>query len=285
MKILVTGSNGFIGKAFCEYSLSKGVDNNIIYYDLPDDILDLDNLHKKINLCDYVVHFAAVSDLNESLAAQDKNFEVNIKGTYNIAKVCNKYNKKLVFISTCCVYGNSGDDEETENGTIPRTKEPYACSKVAGEYILRGIPGLQYTILRIGTTYGPGMRKELFCYIVLDSIKNDKTIKVHGTGLQTRNYIYIDDLVKGIYLAVEKFDDCKNETINLCNSFEDISVLRCIEIAEKIIDKKAQIVYVADRYAQIMKEDILIYKAFKFLRWQPEVNFVEGMRRTWRKTF
>jgi UDP-glucuronate 4-epimerase len=277
---LITGSSGFIGKAFCKKLQSN---NYFIYeYDLPrNDILNITG-QPYINDAEAVVHFAAIADLNESIANQDKNFDVNIRGTYEVAKFCVKNNIPLIFISTCCVYGNTNHEGvETEDKTIPSTIEPYACSKMAGEYILRGMPGLNYCILRIGTVYGPGMRKELFNYIAFDKNINNDAIKVNGDGRQTRNYIYIDDLIDGIYRATVNFKNVIGETINLCGN-EQISVLDTLQTVQDIIGKPfAHIEIFGERYGEIQDENISIEKADKLLAWQPKVKFTEGMRRTY----
>ena len=275
MKILVTGSSGFIGKAFCDYASRFG--NEIIYYDLPkQNILNHKMLRKIIYDCDLVYHFAAMADLNESLKNQNRNFEVNIRGTYNIARSCYKARKKLIFISTCCVYGNrEGIEEET---VLPLTIEPYACSKVAGEYIIRGIAELNYIVARIGTVYGIGMRKELFNYIVLDSIINEKLLKINGNGKQTRQYIYIDDLIKGLYLLKDLKQN--REIINLCG-IEKISVLDTIQIAQDITGKKAKKILGDERYGEIEKENISIEKAEKLLNWKPEITYEIGMKKSY----
>lgn len=281
--ILVTGSNGFIGKAFCNYCVNNSTQTT--QFDLPfDNILNINKLAEYRDGANYIkmiVHFAAIANLNESLQDQDKNFEVNIRGTYEVAKFCQKNDIPLIFISTCCVYGD-GHEVDFED-SLPLTKEPYACSKMAGEYILRGIPDLKYCILRIGTVYGPGMRKELFNYIVFDKIMNDEIIRVNGNGNQTRTYIYIDDLVNGIYKACDKFHN--GETINLCGN-EQISVNHTMKIASELVGKSYMAEYGFMRYGDFQKENVSIEKAERLLGWQPKISYKEGMRRTyeWLKT-
>lgn len=281
--ILVTGSNGFIGKAFCEKIKGKF---DYVKFDLPQaDILKI-NDWKTLQDVKMVVHFAAIADLNDSIADQDKNFEVNIRGTYEVAKFCVKRHIPLIFISTCCAYGNSGDEVEFEDSTIPSTIEPYACSKMAGEYILRGMPYLNYVILRIGTVYGPGMRKELFNYIAFNKNINDEPIFVNGDGRQTRNYIYIDDLVEGIYSTVKNFDKVRRQTINVCGN-ESISILDTLRVVQEITGKPYKEINILceNRYGEIQDEHISIEKAEKLLSWKPVVNYDMGMRLTYEAMF
>lgn len=279
MQLLVTGSNGFIGKAYCKEARQRG--HEVIPYDLPDcNILDMFTLEKKIRESDMVVHFAAVADLYKSFDNLDVNFEVNIRGTYNIAKLCAEHNKFLIFISTCCVYGNSLDDFETENHAVPRCAEPYATSKVAGEYILHGMPYLKYCILRIGTVYGPGMREALFNYIAIDGISRGEVININGDGTQSRQYIYIDDLVDGMIRATENTAKLNRETVNLCGQ-EKISVLDTIRIASGILIKEARVNYDPPRYGETQEENISIAKAERLLDWYPRTTYTQGMSQTY----
>lgn len=280
--ILVTGSRGFVGTAFCNRAKEKWHDY-IFEYDLPDyDILKINNL-TNVQDIKLVVHFAAIADLNDSIKDQDKNFEVNILGTYEVAKFCYKHNIPLIFISTCCVY-HSNDDIVDET-TFPLTNEPYACSKMAGEYILRGMPDLQYCILRIGTVYGEGMRKELFNYIVFDKIINNEIIKVNGDGTQERTYIYIDDLIDGIYKVCTNFNKVKGEIINLCGN-ENISVNLTMTLAAHIVGKPFMAEYGHKRYGDFLSENVSIEKAEKLLDWKPKIEYEDGMKRIyeWLKT-
>jgi len=275
MKILVTGGNGFIGSRICKDLKEKGHDVKI--YDLPDDILDEFPLGHEISQADMVLHVAAMADINVCQEKQFYNFQVNVKGTYNVAMICADMKKKLIFISTSCIYGNSLDDEEIEFKTASMASEPYAASKIAGEYIVRGTINLDWVILRIGTVYGKGMREALFTYIALNNILKDQTIWINGSGMQNRQFIYIDDLIEGISLAVEKFDRNKGDIFNLAGK-DQISVLDVIDVAEKVVGKKAKRKHREERYGEIYKENISIERSEKKLGWAPKTEFKDGMR-------
>ena len=278
MKILVTGGNGFIGKALCK-KLKEA--HKVASYDLPDcNILDHQFLELCISEVDLVVHCAAVADLNISLINQDMNFDVNIRATFDIARLCAEHKKKLVFISTCCVYGDSVSTcSDTPLHSVPMCREPYACSKVAGEYILRGTPGLDYVILRIGTVYGPGMREALFNYIALKKVLSGETIDIFGSGEQSRQYIYIDDLVDGISLAVDKFTEASMKTLNVCG-LEKVSVLWTIQTAELLTGRTAIMRKAPARFGDTLEEDISCAETHLVLGWWAKVKYFEGMKRT-----
>ena len=283
MRILLTGSEGFVGHALKKHL--ESLDHVVIDYDLPDDITDAVNFRLKIkqNSVDMVIHAAAIADLYETAKDLDKNFHVNVYGTHIVGRICAEERIPLIFISTCCVYGNAreheGEDFETENHTIPATIEPYACSKMAGEYILRGMQHLDYVILRIGTVFGENMREALFNYIALDKVLNGETITVYGDGTQTRNYIYIDDLVCGISASVKYFTMVTGKTINLCGN-EETSVNETIKTAELLTGKPATVIYSDKRYGEIYRERISNRKALIILDWKPEYNYFDAMKKT-----
>ena len=278
MKILITGSGGFIGHATS--SMLKNDGHVVTGYDLPShNILDEAILSEAIKDNDVVLHFAAMANLNECFSDLDKMFTINIKGTYNVAKFCSLYKKRLIFISTCCVYGNIHSPMPIKENEEIRTcsDEPYACSKMAGEYILQGMPDLNYTTLRVGTTYGVGMRKELFIFIALESVLKKDTIYVDGTGEQTRQYVNIEDLRIGILAAVNEGGAKTNrQIINLCLDGK-YSVLDVIKMAEIITERYSIVEYREDRYGQIMHEDLSIEKAKALLGWVPTISLAGGM--------
>jgi len=276
MKILLTGSKGFIGTALKAELIKNGYE--VKDYDLPNgDILDELTLEIAIQYCDLIIHSAAMADITICHKKQDDTFCVNIRGTYNVAKLCAKHKKKMVFISTCCVYGNSFDDIEREYVTALNAREPYAVSKVAGEFIIRGMPNLEFEILRIGTVYGVGMREALFTYICLDYILRDITILIDGDGKQVRQLIYIEDLIHGIVAAVDRFK--AGSIYNLCGT-QKVSAIQTMETAEDIIGKRAKYEYREQRYGQTFNENISIEKARAELCWIPGTNFYDGMKYT-----
>lgn len=280
-KVLCIGSAGFIGSAYAKEIQKRGY--QVINYDLPEcNILDEKTLLRKVQQSDIVIHFAAMADVTVCIKEQDATFETNVRGTYNVAKICAQEYKPLIFISTCCVYGNSLDTVEVEDTTTPQAAEPYAVSKVAGEYILRGMPHLRYCTLRIGTVYGVGMREALFTYITLDRVRREEKIYIDGDGTQSRQLIYIDDLVDGIVRATKKIEEMPNGSIiNLCG-VESTSALDTMFVSQDVVGKKAIFEHREQRYGQTFHENISTEKAYKLLGWMPKTKFKDGMEYTFR---
>jgi len=281
MRVLVTGGGGFVGKYIVDILQEK--DHYVFNYDLPKyDILDEIMLSKVIieKKIDCVIHNAAVADLYETEKDIDRNFEVNVEGTYIIGKVCKQYDIKLVFISTCCVYGNAHTSIEKEDHTIPATTEPYACSKMAGEYMLRGFDELKYKVLRIGTVYGPNMRESLFNYIALWKTHKGEPITVYGSGVQSRNYIYITDLINLIYKATIDMKYWNKQVFNVCSD-ESTSVLETIRIAHKVVGNAVDCNFAPARKNDIKKECISNFKTKQAFKWEPVVSYYDGMKGTY----
>lgn len=281
MKIMVTGGSGFIAQHYIKAIEQKG--HECIIYDLPkNDILDMVALRLAAKDVNMIIHFAAMADVTVCINKQRQTLETNVTGTFNVGTVCADYKIPMINISTCCVYGNSLDYDETEDYTKPQAKEPYAVSKVAAEAIVEGIPNLDYAHIRVGTVYGVGMREALFTYIALDRVRNEEKIYVDGDGEQTRQLIYIDDLVDGMVRITERFKDVKGNAFNLCG-YEKISAMDTVRAAEQIVGKKAIIEHRDQRYGQTFKENISVEKAKDYLGWEPKVNFIDGMTLTYKE--
>ena len=281
MKILVTGGLGFIGSRYIQEMEAQG--HECLAFDRPQhDILDNVDFRIALDGCDMCVHFAAMADVTVCIRELFNTFNVNIRGTFEVARICAEEKKPLIFISTCCVYGNSKDEICYEDTTQPQAAEPYATSKVAGEAIIKGTPHLDYSILRIGTVYGPGQRDALFTGICFNHVRDGKKVYIDGDGLQTRQLVYIDDLVEGIVRATVKFEKIKGETINLCG-VEHTSAINTLDTVELITGKKVEREHREQRYGQTFKEDISIEKARDLLGWWPTRTFLVGMKETYEK--
>jgi len=293
MKILVTGAIGFLGiNLLLE---ARAVGHEIFSYDLRDgrDILSQDAF---ILFCmqqkpDVVVHAAAVADLYESDNDLEKNFKVNVLGTFFIARICSILKIPLVYISTCCLYGNQSLRKLTDEDSMPRPTETYAWSKLAGENALNCAGFLKAIILRLGTFYGPKMRDTLFTDIVIRKILNNEEILIHGDGEQTRRFIYVTDVAAAIIKACDFILENKDSVTNNIQVFnvlgdEEISMNDVVRTVRNITGKKANVKHVEQRPGQIYRQLISGEKAKLYFKWQPKISFSHGMEQCveWHKT-
>lgn len=285
MKVLITGDAGFIASRVKQTLLNEG--HEIVGFDLArgEDLLDLEVVEQKISDVDIVYHIAAQADLT----IMSKNIEAcrtgvlnNIDATHNVAYACAKYGKWLIYASTLCVYGNVSDHPSKEDQTLPSPSEIYACSKYAGEWIVRGY-GLSYhmpwTILRFATIYGPGMRSALGLHVFFRQALNNDPVTLHGDGEQNRTLTYIDDLVEGIVAPLKYPHESRSNIINLSSPIS-ISARKMAEDVIAVVNSKSEIVSIPQRKNQTIHEDIDTSKAKKILRWEAKTGWEDGLRLT-----
>jgi nucleoside-diphosphate-sugar epimerase len=283
--ILITGGRGFLGQHLTKALEERG--HRVASFDIVDgqDLLDYNAVEKAVAGKDAVYHLAAVADLNYAREHPRETMDINIVGTINVADVCARRGATLHYASTCCAYGNP-DTHPVDETTHPKPTEIYAHSKLAGEHIILGYASqfnLPYTLLRLATFYGEGMRAALAPFVFLKQAIAGEPITIHGTGEQTRTFTHVSDIVEGIARVVDS--GVKNEIINITTE-EEVSVNEMAQLAKSLAGGNSEIVRVADRPGQIHKEEILAAKAEKLLNWKARVSFQEGMRRSyeWMKT-
>lgn len=283
MKILVTGGSGFIGNALMMELDKRG--HSPISFDLkpsktfPTTIGNITNrseVFDAVNGIDYVYHLAAIADLNYARENIDETIRVNVGGTYNVALTCRRFNVPLLFASTLCVYGETPEHPSWEDSLLIPT-EIYALTKIVGEYIVQRVAP-HFLIMRFGTTYGPGMRDALAINIFIRQALANQRLTIDGTGEQTRQFIYIDDLTDALVRALDR--DFYRGILAVAGD-EELSVNQIADqILESLGKPRSMKVYRPDRPGQIMREDISIEKARKTLGWTPKTSFGEGLRKT-----
>lgn len=224
MKILITGGCGFIGSNLAEElskkhdvvildNLSTGRIENIEDIDvelIDGSVTDLKMLKDICRDVDFIFHQAAISSVQQSIEDPLSTNEVNIKGTLNVliaAKDCNV--KKVICASSSSIYGNTphfplGEDMK------PDPRSPYAVTKLTGEYyckIFNEIYGLETVSLRYFNVYGPRQDPSSDYAAVIpkfiNRLLNNKPPIIYGDGKQTRDFVYVYDVVQANILAME----------------------------------------------------------------------------------
>jgi len=273
---------GFVGDRLMTLLIKKGYPVTIADLKFGDDIRNREKTRKMIHDFpgDKVILVSAIANLNFFEADPWNSLDVNMGGLINVAMACVENKKKLYYISTCCVYGNTKDLPSSEEAR-PEPSEIYAACKLAGEWIIKGLHrsfDLEYVILRIATTYGIGMRKELAPAVFINQVLKGEPITIHGDGKQTRTLTYIDDEVEGIGAVV--MSDATNDTFNISTEEErDVNYLAEV-ICDEMDEPNYKIIHITNRKGQTYKEKIDAAKMTKLRVWEgryaPDPSKVNG---------
>jgi len=232
MKVLVTGSAGFIGFYISKLLLEKsyqviGIDNLNQYYDVNFkkhrlDILKkkpnftffqvdlkeksfIDNLFREYNF-DYVIHLAAQAGVRYSISNPYAYIDSNIIGFMHILEACRNHPvKHLIYVSSSSVYGGNKATPFSTDHNVDHPVSLYAATKKSNELMAHTYShlfGIPTTGLRFFTVYGPWGRPDMAYFTFTESIINGKPIKVFNHGNMERDFTYIDDIVEGIYKLI-----------------------------------------------------------------------------------
>jgi nucleoside-diphosphate-sugar epimerase len=303
--VLVTGAAGFIGAQVCEQLLSNhvqvvGVDNLNDYYDvtlkeyrlsrlnmLPGfefrklDIEDrqaLSQLFKSFQF-DTVFNLAARAGVRYSMENPHVYMATNAVGNLNLLDEMLKNGvKKFVLASTSSLYAGQ-KMPFTEDLPVNTPISPYAASKKAAEvmaYTYHYLYGMDVTVLRYFTVYGPAGRPDMSIFRFIKWIDTGEPIELFGDGLQSRDFTYVDDIAQGTLLAAKSLGF---EIINLGGGKNPISINYVIEYIEKSLGKKA-VIRNRDFHKADLKETWAdISKAERLLGWKPKISIEEGLDR------
>jgi nucleoside-diphosphate-sugar epimerase len=281
MRILVTGSNGYIGRhlkrRFSTFS-------EVVEFDLAlgNDIFSLEQLTAAMKDCDLVINLAAIGDIYEVVKNPSESYRVNVEGAVLVGECCLGNKIPLVHISTCCVYGNQSVDTIDEN-TKPEPTEPYARMKFESEKILLEMrtQGLRVIIVRLATCYGGEMRPTQVVRRFLDQCLNNQPITIHGTGKQARTFTHIDDIITGLG-AIAKNPIWNVPVLNLSTETQiDITTLALT--ISKLCGKKVDIKHIGQRSGQIYNQQISSKLIAETYGWQPRIGLEAGLRDTIKK--
>ena len=289
MKILVTGGAGFIGSHITEYLVQRGDDvtvldnlntgrkenlakiNDKINF-VNGDIRDYKLLEKLVSDTAGVFHEAALASVQDSFNMKDEYFDVNVNGTENIFKLAKEYGFKVVYASSSSVYGNPKKIPITENDDR-KPINPYAQTKLDGEVLAKKYSeiGVRIIGLRYFNVFGPRQSKEYAGVIklFLEKIKQKIPPKINGDGLQTRDFVHIDDVVMANILAMDS--NIKHEFFNV-GTGNSISIL---ELANAII--RASSLSLEPIHGPELSGDVRATQADttlirKLLNWEPTIR-------------
>ena len=304
MKILVTGAAGFIGFHFIKSLLDDGyevlgIDNINNYYDSKLKNSRLDQLKpyknftfQKIDIADResltktfidfrpqkVVNLAAQAGVRYSIDNPYAYMNSNLVGFLNIIELCRHNDVKgLIYASSSSVYGGNTKIPFSVKDRVDNPISLYAATKKANELIANTyshLYGLHTTGVRFFTVYGPWGRPDMAYYLFTDKIENGISIPVFNNGNMKRDFTYIDDIVAGTRLAVDKNYKC--EVFNLGNHNSE-ELMDVIHIIEENLGKKAKIDFQPMQPGDVKESFADIDKSIKMLGYNPKTNIEKGL--------
>jgi dTDP-glucose 4,6-dehydratase len=305
-RYFVTGGAGFIGSAFVRIVLEQEPDAEIINFDALTYAGNLENLsdivsdgHRFVRgnicspndvlaalpeSCDAIFNFAAESHVDRSIGSAEEFLQTNIVGTQVLLDAARATNvKRFVQISTDEVMGSLADDTDdffTEDSPL-QPNSPYAASKAAAEFMVRAARetfGLDTVITRCGNNYGPRQFPEKLIPLMIANAMNDEPLPVYGDGKNVRDWIYVDDHCRAIWLAYKRGKSGETYNIGARNERQNIEVVN--SLLKSLGKPHTLIKYVTDRLGHDRRYAIDPTKAEAELGWSPSLTWEEGLTLT-----
>lgn len=272
-KVLITGSQGFIGQALLAKLSEKNI--NIVTLGKDEDITKWDCV-KHIGDIDIVCHLAAVKNVPHSFKEPKDTYHVNLMGTLNMLEVCRRYDAKMIFPSTAYVYGRPEYLPIDEKHPV-NPSNPYARSKLLGEELCRAYNedyGVKCIILRLFNIYGKNMDSaSLIMEITRQMLRNKKIIVEDFTP--KRDFVFVGDVANAFLRSM--MYDASYEVFNIgCGGSHSVR-----EIATKLIEIYGEDIKIETlnrkREDEILELRANIDKAQKELGWSPKYDINEGL--------
>ncbi|MFA6995480.1 MAG: dTDP-glucose 4,6-dehydratase [Patescibacteria group bacterium] len=305
MKLLVTGGAGFIGSNFIHYWLKnyptdsvinldlltyagnlenlKDIENQTNYKFVKGDICDAALVNELVTEVDLIVHFAAESHVDRSIKNSADFIKTNVEGTRVLLEAA-KNNSGLRFhhISTDEVFGALEFDTLKFSETSSyNPHSPYSASKAASDHLVRAYfhtYGLPITISNCSNNYGPYQYPEKLIPLFITNLLEGKTVPIYGRGENIRDWIQVDDHNRGVDLIIKKGRIGETYCLGGNNETSNLELTKLI--LELMGQPTTKMEYVADRLGHDRRYAIDYTKAQTELSWQPQINFLDGLKNT-----
>ena len=314
-KVIVTGGYGFIGSNLVKYLLQKNYFviniDKLTYsanlYNLKDlknskyvfYKADINNKNIFLKILkkhkpSVVFNLAAETHVDRSIDSPEPFINSNINGVFNILESIRSYKKKikkkikLIHISTDEVYGDLNQKSKRANENFPyKPSSPYAASKASADHLIKSyirtykFPAI---ISNCSNNYGPNQFPEKLIPKIIFNILNNKPIPIYGKGLNSREWIYVEDHCKALELLATKGKIGENYNIGTNNNLTNIELTKLIlkKVKEKMfnVGSKVKIIYVKDRPGHDFRYAIDSKKIQKDLKWKSLTSLNKGIYET-----
>jgi UDP-glucose 4-epimerase len=295
MRVLVTGGAGFIGSHVCDAFLSQGAEVSVI-----DDLsrgrvgrlsegVDLykESVLNAAKLCelvtelnpDLICHLAAQVDVRLSVSSPDNDAQVNIVGTVNLLEAARAADARVIFCSTGgALYGEDAPIPSPEDTPVA-PGSPYGVAKYCAEQyvgLYNRLYGTEHAVLRFANVYGPGQGSSgeagvisVFCGQGL----RGEPLLVYGNGKQTRDYVFIDDVVAA-FLAAAEYGQAGTWNIG---TGTEVNVLDLAKLVARLTGRGSQLVFAPPRLGELTRSALACQQAAQDLRWRPATSLADGV--------
>lgn len=232
-----------------------------------------------------VLNLAARAGVRQSVQNPWVYFDTNVTGTLNLLELCREFRvEKFVLASSSSLYGARSPVPFREDADTDHPMSPYAASKKAAEllsFTYHCLHGLDITVLRYFTVYGPAGRPDMSLFRFVQWISEDRPVLVYGDGTQSRDFTYVDDIARGSIAALDPNGLAGQpgyEVINL-GSDEPVVLKDAIRLVEDLVGKRASLRHKPRHPADVLATWADISKAGSILGWRPRVRFEDGVAR------
>ena len=295
MRVVVTGGAGFIGSHVADRLLARGDEVHVLD-DLSKGTRDRVPNGAELHVADIrdpdavfeaarpeaVVHLAAQADVRVSVERPADDAAVNVLGTVRILEAARRHGAQVVFASTGgAIYGEC--DGPAPESAPRRPLAPYGTSKLCGEEYLstwNRLHGTRHVSLRFGNVYGPRQEPHGEAGVVaifMGLLRGDGTPRIYGDGAQTRDYVYVGDVVRAVVAALGADGGVYNVGTGV-----ETSVLELYAAVERAAGVERAPVHEPARAGELQRSVLDVSLAARELGWRPEGTLADGLDSTWR---